>query len=113
HPGLPAAVVTTVVMILALAVTSFIVLVVGQRVIEVANDIARRYADKGAGGFLGSQVMGFLGRFGINPDSMQTRIAASARDVANVLGKQATSIVAGLVSAVFIFIFTALTSYYL
>src|SRR5207237_7328656 len=81
HPGLPAALVTAAVMMVALGIISFVVLVVGQRVIEVANDIAHRYADKGSGGILGQPIMGFLSRFGLQPEALQARIATSARDV--------------------------------
>src|SRR5205085_8851981 len=57
HPGLPAGLVTAAVMTVTLALVAFTVLVVGHRVIEVANDIARRYADKGAGGLLPAEVV--------------------------------------------------------
>jgi predicted PurR-regulated permease PerM len=113
HPGVPAAIITAAVMIAALALLAFVVLVVGHRVIEVANDISKRYADRGTEGILGGDVTRFLTRFGLQPEGLQVRVAEMAKSVANVLGKQATNIVTGFVSAIFIFIFTALTSYYL
>ena len=53
HPGLPAGLVTAAVMVALLAILAFVVLVVGHRVIEVANGISRRYADRGTAGVLG------------------------------------------------------------
>jgi predicted PurR-regulated permease PerM len=113
HPGLPAALVTAAVMLVLLALIAFVVLVVGQRVIEVANGISKRYADRGTAGVLGSNVLALLSRFGLQPESLQARVAELARNVADVLGRQATTIVTGIFSAIFVFIFTALTSYYL
>ncbi|HEX9576588.1 MAG TPA: hypothetical protein VF993_02470, partial [Myxococcales bacterium] len=109
HPGLPAALVTAAVMLVLLAIIAFVVLVVGQRVIDVANGISKRYADRGTAGVLGSNVVALLSRFGLQPESLQARVAELARNVADVLGRQATTIVTGIFSAIFVFIFTALT----
>src|SRR5438105_3511341 len=53
NPGLPAALLTAAVMVLALAVIAFLVFVVGQRMIGVAQEMAARYQNKGAVGLLG------------------------------------------------------------
>ena len=113
HPGLPAALLTAVVMTLVLALIAFLVFIVGHRVIELAQDAANRYQNKGAAGLLGRDVSRLLTRFGLSPEDIQQRVAETAREIASFLGKGATSIVAGLFTAVFIFIFTAITSYYL
>ena len=113
HPGLPAALLTTAVMTLALVVIAFLVFVVGHRLIALAQGMADRYQHKGASGLLGDDVSRLLGRFGLSADDIQERVAETAREVASFLGHGATSIVAGLFSAVFAFIFTAITSYYL
>ena len=113
HPGLPAALLTALVMALTIVVIAFLVFVVGHRIVEVAHEMSTRYEHKGAVGLLGGDVARLLGRFGLSADDIQQRVAAAAREVATFMGKGATSIVTGLVSAVFIFIFTALTSYYL
>jgi predicted PurR-regulated permease PerM len=113
HPGLWAALLTAVVMILALATITFLVFVVGQRVVELAQEVAARYEGKGAAGVLGRDVSAFFARFGIRSADVNQRIAETARDFAAFLGKGVTSLVAGVVSALFIFIFTAITSYYL
>ena len=113
HPGLPAALLTGVVMVLVLVLLAFLVLVVGHRLLEVVQDFARRYENKGAAGLLGRDVSALLSRFGVSPDDIQQRIAETARDLASFLGRGATSIVAGLFTAIFIFTFTAITSYYL
>ena len=75
--------------------------------------MSARYQNRGAVGLLGRDVSRLLGRFGLSADDIQQRVADTARDVATFLGKGATSIVAGLFSAIFIFIFTTITSYYL
>jgi predicted PurR-regulated permease PerM len=62
---------------------------------------------------LGRDVSNLFSRFGFQPSDFNQRVAETARDFAAYLGKGATSIVAGFFSAIFIFIFTALTSYYL
>jgi len=113
HPGLPAAAVTALVMVLALAITTFLVFVVGQRILEFARQLAANYEKKGAAGLLGHDLSALLSRFGVSPDEINRRIAELARDIAAFLGRGATSIVTGLFTAVFIFIFTAITSYYL
>ena len=113
YPGLPAALLTTIVMTVSLGVIAFLVFVVGHRVLDLAQDISARYAHKGAAGLLGEDVSRVLSRFGLQPRNVNQRIAEMARELATFMGKGATSIVAGLLSAVFIFIFTAITSYYL
>jgi predicted PurR-regulated permease PerM len=113
HPGLPAALVTAAVMLLALALTAFLVFVVGRRLIEMAQDVANRYQNKGASGFLGHDVSRLLSRFGLDEADIHQRVGETLREVASFLGKGATTVLAGLVSGLFIFIFTALTSYYL
>jgi len=113
HPGLPAAVLTGVVMVLALAITAFLVFVVGERVLEFARQLAASYEKKGAAGLLGHDLNVLLSRLGVQPEEINQRIAEAARDLAAFLGKGATSIVTGLFTAIFIFIFTAITSYYL
>lgn len=113
HPGLSAALATGLVMVLALAVITFLVFVVGHRVVGVAHEMSARYEKTGAAGLLGSDVSRFLEKLGVSADDLQQRLAETAREVAAFIGKGATSIVTGLVSAIFIFIFTAITSYYL
>src|SRR5438067_13570654 len=56
HPGLPAAALTAVVMLLALAVTTFLVFVVGQRILEFARELAANYQNKGTAGLLGHDL---------------------------------------------------------
>ncbi|HTO99193.1 MAG TPA: AI-2E family transporter [Myxococcales bacterium] len=113
HPGLPAALLTTVVMALSLALLGFLVFVVGQRVVVLARDFASSYEKKGAAGLIGHDLSGLLERVGVHPADINQRMAEEARDFAAALGRGATSLVAGIFSAIFIFIFTALTSYYL
>ena len=113
HPGLTAAVLTMAVMVLALAVLAFLVFVVGHRVVVLAQEFAANYEKKGFAGMLGWDVGNLLSRFGVKPQDINQRVAETARDFAAFLGKGATSIVAGLLSAIFIFIFTTITSYYL
>jgi len=111
--GLSAALLTAVVMILLLCVIAFLLLVVGHRALELARDMAARYQNRGTAGILGTDLNRWLTRFGLEPDRLGERVAAAARDIAAWAGGAATSIVAGLFSAIFTFIFTALTSYYL
>jgi predicted PurR-regulated permease PerM len=112
-PGLAAALITAGVMVFALALIAFLVFVVGHRVILLAQDIATRYHNRGAVGLLGRDVTSLLVKLGLRPDNIQERVADAAHAVAEYLSHGATSIVAGLLSAIFIFIFTAMTSYYL
>jgi predicted PurR-regulated permease PerM len=113
HPGIWAAMLTATVMILMLALATFLLFVVGHRVLELVQQFAARYDKQGAAGMLGEEVNNLMSRFGIRPADLNQRIVEAARELAAFLGKGATSIVAGLFSAVFIFIFTAITSYYL
>ena len=113
HPGLPAALVTAGVMTVLVALVAFVVLVVGHRVIDAANSISQRYAANGTVGVLGDSLVHFLQRFGLQPENLQARVAELARNVATFLGRQVTSIVAGLFTVIFVFVFTAITSYYL
>ena len=100
-------------MVLALGLITFLVFVVGNRVVTLAQEFAASYEKKGAAGLLGWDVGHLLSRFGVAPEDINARVAEAARDFATFLGKGATSLVAGLLSAIFIFIFTAITSYYL
>jgi predicted PurR-regulated permease PerM len=113
HPGLPAAALTTLVMVLALALIAFLVFVVGHRVVGLAQDFAGNHEKKGAAGLLGKDLSHLLARFGVQPADINRRVGDAARDLAAFLGKGATSLLTGLFSAIFIFIFSALTSYYL
>jgi len=113
HPGLPAALLTAAVMVLGLALIGFLVFVVGHRAVGVAQDMASRYQNKGALGLLGGDVTRVLQRFGLSEDDLRLRIAETAGNIASFMGRGVTGLVAGLFSAVFIFIFTAITSYYL
>src|SRR5947208_13872350 len=76
RPGLPAAVLTALVMIFALAVIAFLLLVVGHRVLELAQAMAARYQDKGAAGLVGRDVSNLLERMGLQPATLQPRIAS-------------------------------------
>ena len=113
HPGLPAALLTGVVMALALLLVAFLVFVVGNRILVLAKEMEARYQNRGAVGLLGHDLSHWLGRFGLSETDLQQRIASTAEEVASVMGKGATSIVAGLFGAIFVFIFTTITSYYL
>src|SRR4051794_13707062 len=113
HPGLPAAGLTALVMAASLAIMGFLIFVVGHRVVDFARQLSDRYQHKGAVGLLGRDVASLLSRFGLSAEDIQQRVADTAREVATWAGKGATGIVTGLFSAIFIFIFTALTSYYL
>src|SRR4051794_24649163 len=105
RPGVIAAVLTGGGVALVLRPFAFLVFVVGQRAIEFAQQIATRYQNRGAAGLLGRDVTQLLTRMGIRPDNIQQRVAETARAVAETLGHGATGLVAGLFSAVFIFIF--------
>jgi len=112
-PGLAAAIITGWVMVCVLALMAFLIFVVGHRIIVIAQDIATRYQNRGAVGLLGKDVTQLLLRMGLRPDNIQQRVADAADAVASLLDHGATGLVAGLFSAIFIFIFTAMTSYYL
>jgi len=113
HPGLPAALLTAGAMALLMSLLGFMVLVVGHRVLELARDIATRYQRNGTEGVLGHDVSALLSRIGLEPSSLGERVADTARQVATWAGGAATSIVSGLFTVIFTFIFTAITSYYL
>src|SRR2546421_5132197 len=108
HPGLPAALLTGVVMVLALAITTFLVFVVGQRVLEFARQLAASYGKKGAAGLLGHDLNVLLSRLGVPPEEINQRIAEAAREFAAVLGQGASSIVPGLFTPIFELLFAVL-----
>src|SRR5438477_10776483 len=68
HPRLPAALLTTAVMVLARAAVSFLVFVVGVRRPGVAQALAARYQHNGAVGLLGGDVSRRLHGFGLSQD---------------------------------------------
>ena len=113
HPGIPAGLLTAGVMLLLLAFLAFLVLIVGHRLLEVAQQAADRYKDKGATGMLGPQVTNLLSRVGVRPDNIEQRFGEVIKSAAGTLGKGAGALLAGTFSMMFILIFTALTSYYL
>jgi predicted PurR-regulated permease PerM len=111
--GLAAIIVTFLVMVFVLGIVAFLVLVVGARVVQIAQDVATRYHNRGAAGLLGKDVTRLLVRMGLRPDNIQERVADGATAVAEFLSHGATSVVTGLLAGMFIFTFTAITSYYL
>ncbi len=113
HPGLAAALVTALVMTVMVGLLTFLLFVVGSRVLELLRGAADRYQHGGTTGLLGDDVIGFLGRFGLDTASLQRRLADLLRDLAAVLGKSVTKVITATFSLIFVFIFTALTSYYL
>ena len=113
HPGVPAGLLTALVMALLLVFLAFLIFVVGHRVLEIAQQAADRYKAAGPGGLLGKDITRLLGKIGVRPEGLQQKVADATRDVAGTLGKGAGVILGGLFSMIFIFIFTALTAYYL
>ena len=113
HPGLPAALSTALVLVGALLLAAFLVFIVGHRVVEVAQAIAKRYEARGTAGVLGRDAVRFLSRFGLDEDNLRERIRDTAQQASTLVGHGATSIVGGFFAAIFAFIFTAITSYYL
>ncbi|TMB38245.1 MAG: AI-2E family transporter [Deltaproteobacteria bacterium] len=91
----------------------FLVVVVGSRLVDFLREAADRYQQKGATGLLGDDLSQLLSRFGLDPATVQKRIGELTADVAGAMGKTATTLLAATFSLIFIFIFTALTSYYL
>jgi predicted PurR-regulated permease PerM len=112
-PGLAAGMITGAVMVFVLGLITFLVFVVGHRIIVLAQSIATRYQNRGAVGLLGRDVTALLLRIGLRPDNIQERVADLAKSVADFLGHGATSLLAGIFAGIFVFIFTAMTSYYL
>jgi predicted PurR-regulated permease PerM len=113
HPGLAAALITALVMTVMVGLITFLVFVVGSRVLDLLRSAADRYQHGGAPGLLGDDVTAFLGRFGIETASLQRRLGELLRDLAAALGKSATTVITATFSLIFVFVFTALTSYYL
>ena len=113
HPGIAAALLTALVMTAMIGLIVFLLFVVGSRVLDLLRGAAERYQQKGTTGLLGDDLMTFLRGFGMDTANVQRRIGELTRDLAAALGKGATTLVTATFSLVFVFIFTALTSYYL
>ena len=113
HPGIPAGLLTGLVMTVMLCFIAFLIFIVGHRVLEIAQQAADRYKATGPGGLLGQDLTRLLSKIGVRPENLQQKFADATRDLSGTLGKGAGAILGGLFSAIFIFIFTALTSYYL
>ena len=113
HPGLAAALVTALVMTIMVGLLAFLLFVVGSRVLDLLRGAAERYQHGGTTGLLGDDVTAFLNRLGFETASVQRRLGELLRDLAAMLGKGATTVIAATFSLIFVFIFTALTSYYL
>src|SRR5207253_4007854 len=92
---------------------AFLLFVVGSRVLDLLRGAAERYQQKGTTGLLGDDLMTFLRGFGMDTANVRRRIGELTRDLAAALGKGATTLVTATFSLVFVFIFTALTSYYM
>jgi predicted PurR-regulated permease PerM len=113
HPGIAAAFLTAVVMTVMVGLIAFLLFVVGSRVVDLVKGAAERYQHGGTTGLLGDDVIAFLNRFGLDTGSIQRRLAEILRDLAATLGKGATTVITATFALIFVFIFTALTSYYL
>jgi predicted PurR-regulated permease PerM len=112
-PGLVAAALTFLVMVVVLGLITFLVFIVGHRMVELAQSIAARYQNRGPAGLLGRDVTRFLTRLGLEPEDIQQRVVDTVHSAAEMVGRSATGFVAGIFSAIFIFLFTGITSYYL
>jgi len=113
HPGLAAALLTALVMTVIVGLLTFLLFVVGSRVLDLLRDAADRYQHGGTTSLLGDDVVAFLRRFGLDAASVQRRLAELLRDLAATLGRGATTVITATFGLIFVFIFTALTSYYL
>src|SRR5213082_148082 len=113
QPGIAAALLTALVLAIGIGILFFLVVVVGSRLVDFLREAADRYQQKGATGLLGDDLSQLLSRFGLDPATVQKRIGELTADVAGAMGKTATTLLAATFSMIFIFIFTALTSYYL
>src|SRR4051812_39662042 len=113
QPGIAAALLTALVLAIGIGILFFLVVVVGSRLVDFLRDAADRYQHKGATGLLGDDLSQLLSRFGLDPATVEKRIGELTADVAGAMGKTATTLLAATLSLIFIFIFTALTSYYL
>jgi predicted PurR-regulated permease PerM len=113
HPSIPAALLTALVMIVALGFIAFLVFIVGNRIVQLAQELANKYQDQGPAGILGEKLTEALKEIGIEPGTLHERVGELVRYFAASAGKGAGALVAGTFSAIFIFIFTSLTSYYL
>ena len=113
HPGIAAALVTALVMTIMVGLLTFLLFVVGSRVLDLLRGAAERYQHGGTTGLLGDDITAFLNRFGFDTASIQRRLAELLRDLAATLGKGATTVISATFGLIFVFIFTALTRYYL
>src|SRR2546423_2276139 len=77
HAAIPAALLTALAMALALAVLSFLIFIVGHRVVDFAREMSERYQSKGAVGLVGGDVSRLLERVGISQADLQQRLAAT------------------------------------
>lgn len=113
QPGIAAALLTAAVLAAGIGILFFLVVVVGSRLVTFLREAADRYQQKGATGLLGEDLSMLLARFGLDPATVQRRIGELTTDIAGAMGKTATTLLTATFSLIFIFIFTALTSYYL
>jgi len=113
HPRLISGLLTAAVLLAALVLIAFLIFIVGHRALQVASLASERYQKNGTVGLLGKPLTQLLQTAGAGPATLNQRLGEFARDSAGFLGNSATKILASVFSAIFIFIFTALTSYYL
>jgi predicted PurR-regulated permease PerM len=113
HPGIAAALLTALVMTVMVGLLTFLLFVVGSRALDLIRDAADRYQHGGTTSLLGDDIIAFLRRFGLDTASLQRRVGDLLRDLAAALGKGATAVITTTFGLIFVFIFTALTSYYL
>ena len=113
HPRLISALLTGAVLLAGLLLLGFLIFIVGHRALEVASTASQRYQKSGTVGLLGKDLTQLLQKVGAGPATLNQRLGEFARQSAGFLGNSATKILASFFSAIFIFIFTALTSYYL
>jgi predicted PurR-regulated permease PerM len=113
HPGIAAALLTALVMTILVGGLAFLLFVVGSRVLDLLSVAVERYQQKGTTGLLGDDIIAFLGRFGMDTANVDRRLGELLRDLAAALGRGATTVIAATFGLIFVFIFTALTSYYL
>jgi predicted PurR-regulated permease PerM len=113
HPNIVAGLLTSLVMVIIVGLMGFLLTVVGGRVIEFMRHAGERYQERGAPGILGDDLTSLLEKLGFDVSSLQQRLGELARDFGAALGRGATTVITATFALIFIFIFTALTTYYL
>jgi predicted PurR-regulated permease PerM len=110
---LSAAVLTGLVLFVALALGGFLTVVGLRQLIDLARDVSSHYRHGGSAEVLGERLQGLLTSLGQDPEKIRQELVSTTDDIAGNLAQTVSRLIAASLSGMIVIVLTAITGYYL